>query len=62
MKINTTFRSFHGSIYVRVPSGLVEYFNLKKLIKKALTDETDPMCKIEDTSENSISVTFPKWG
>lgn len=62
MKIKTTFRSFNGSIYVRIPPGLVEYFNLTKLILKALKDGIEPECKIEDTSEDSISVTFPKWG
>ena len=60
MRINTTFRSFNGSIYVRIPTGLVEYFKLKKLILQALKNTTEPECEIEDTSKNSISVTFPE--
>jgi len=61
MKLTTTFRSFNGSVYVRIPPALVEYYKLKEKIRRAEIDENDPDCKIEDTDTNHISVTFPKW-
>lgn len=61
MKSTSTFRSFNGSVYVRVPPTFAEYFNLKRQIEDAHTNETEPECKIEDQEENKLLVTFKKW-
>lgn len=61
MKSTSTFRSFNGTIYVRIPATYEEYYNLKDRLEDAKHNGTDPKCKIEDTSENKLLVTFPKW-
>ena len=61
MKSTSTVRSFNGVIYVRIPPGYEEYFNLKKFIDRAKQTGDNLECKIEDTSENQLLVTFPKW-
>ena len=61
MESTSTFRDFNGSIYMRIPPGYVDYFKLKKLIERAKQTGDEPECKIEDTSENQLLVTFPKW-
>lgn len=61
MKSTSTFRSFNGSIYIRVPPTFSEYFNLKKQIEDAQANGTDPECKIEDKDKNKLLVTFKKW-
>lgn len=61
MKSTSTFRSFNGTIYVRIPTTYEEYYNLKDRLADAKHNGTDPECKIEDTSENKLLVTFPKW-
>jgi len=61
MKSTTTFRSFNGSIYVRIPPGYEEYFGLKKQLERNRQTGDEPECKIEDTDENKLLITFPKW-
>jgi len=61
MKSTSTFRQFNESLYVRIPTTFAEYYNLKKRIKEAKHNGTEPECKIEDTSENKLLITFKKW-
>lgn len=61
MELTTTFRSFNGSIYVRVPPAHVEYNELKEKIVQSNKQGTEPECKIEDKDKNKLLVTFPKW-
>jgi len=61
MILSTTVRSFNGSVYVRIPPALVEYYKLKENIKHSLEKGTDPECKIEDKDNNKVHITFPKW-
>lgn len=61
MELNTTFRSFNGSVYVRIPPALVEYYKLKEKIIQSDKKGTEPECKIKDNDKNNISVRFPKW-
>jgi hypothetical protein len=61
MKSTSTFRSFNGTIYVRIPTTYEEYYNLKDRIEDAKHNGTEPECKIEDTSENKLLIEFPIW-
>lgn len=61
MKSTSTFRSFNGSIYVRVLPVYVEHFKLEQQIDTAKKNETKPECKIEDQDQNKLLITFPKW-
>jgi len=54
MIFNTTVSDNGGSIYVRIPKHLAEYF---KLIDKAKPME----CMIEDIGDNKAKITFQKW-
>ena len=58
----STFRSFNGTIYVRIPRTYDEYYELEKRIENAKKNGTEPECKIKDIDENEISIIFPKWG
>lgn len=60
MKSTTTFRSFNGTIYVRVPPVFSEYFNLKKQIEDIYDKQNEPECKIEDQDKNKLLITFKK--
>ena len=62
MKLKSTFRSFNGSVYVRIPPALVEYYKLKEKISHSEQNMTEPECKIEDKDNNTVHITFPKWG
>ena len=61
MESNTTFRSFNGSLYVRVLPVYVDYYKLKEQLERAKQNGTDPDCKIEDIAKNKLLVTFPMW-
>lgn len=60
MKSTSTFRSFNGTIYVRIPATYEEYYNLKDKIIDAKHNGTEPECKIEDKDENKLLITFVK--
>ena len=54
MILNTTVSDNGGSIYVRIPKAMAEYFKL--------VDKEKPMeCKIEDLGDNKAKLTFQKW-
>ncbi len=61
MITNSTVRSFGGSVYVKIPPTFAEYYRLKKLIELSKKKGTEPECKIEDSDENKLLVTFQKW-
>lgn len=61
MKSASTFRSFNGSVYVRVPWVYAQHYKLKEKIEQANKDGIKPQCIIEDKDDNKLVVVFPKW-
>lgn len=54
MLLETTVLDNGGSIYVRIPGAMAEYFKLR--------DKDRPLkCKIEDIEINEAKITFEKW-
>lgn len=54
MILDTSILDINGSILVRIPPGMVEFFKIK--------DKPRPgKCKIEDTGDNEAKLTFQKW-
>ena len=47
----TSIIDIAGSMYVRVPANMAEYFKIKDKRK----------CKIEDIDKNKVEITFPVW-
>jgi len=52
MELETTITDNGGSIYVRIPSAMVDYYGLRMPSKPL-------KCKIEDLSKNESKITFP---
>ena len=54
MLIETSIIDVSGSLYIRLPATMAEYFKVDKM-------RAPLKCKIEDLKDNQAKITFPKW-
>jgi len=54
MLLDTSIIDNGGSLYMRIPSAMVDYYKLRNTTRPK-------KCKIEDIGENEAKVTFTKW-
>lgn len=54
MEATTSILDIAGTLYVRVPHNMAEYFRLPEI-------KENGECKIKDLTKNKAEITFKKW-